>query len=659
MKRLILALALGAAGLLSCSEAETFTTAAGISGAYDLTLVNRLVFVTSSDTDELRVLDLDANPRDYVRAPNPLEPLAIPVLDRPLALARDVAYDVNGQEVVGQYVYVRSAGSQEISVVGAAPELLRQVRRLVAPGIVTALAGRGPLTEGEPSQLFFATQAAEGARVWRQELARPDVLESTTPPAPVLVAQLQPGETAQALLVLPANQLAIATRSAAGRGGRTFRVDVTAPDQVTELRFGAPVRQLYTHPRVTILAGRESRPELRLEAGTRVYGILDEAACGGRSGCSGVLAVDSATGQVSRELIALRDERDANNQPIISGYREGVQMTPITVGAALPTGMTIAPNAQLLVVQGGARVIDLFPLLGILPASDGRITLFDAVELRHFDFDPAAAAAAIELRNAAEQPKDPNNTGRTLLTAEVVNGATQTDVYRLFYQARLQGLSGLGRAAGTSTPFEVPRVEAERASLQPGDILVLEGDGGACATELSVGQVVPGTTSTTLVPSTPIPPECADLPRFSVLAGGAQPFVVFSATRGVLGRMGTGQPFTVAGPYFRHPDEQVGLPSPVQVRLTLSELDPRLARDDRYVVATNGAFVPFIAEVNRVDSTLGLGEYRLPASVVFTKAQDGTDFAYFAYPSADGILQMNLEQTYFDQLNDVGLRTFQ
>jgi hypothetical protein len=659
VKRLILALALGAGLLAGCSESETFATAAGISGAYDLTLVDRLVFVTSSDTDELRVLDLDSEPRGYVRAPNPLEPLAIPVLDRPLALARDVQYNANGQEVAGPYVYARSAGSQEISVVGAAPEQLREFKRLVAPGIVTAFAGRGPATEGGASQLYFATQSAEGARVWRQELPAPEALEASTLPAPVLAVQLPPGETVQALLVLPAaNQLAVSTRSGAGRSGRSFRLDTTAPGQLVELRFGAPVRQLYTHPTVRALPPRNGNPEVVLTAGTRIYGILDEAACGGQQGCSGVLAVDSASGQVSRVLIPTDI---ANRQ--IGRYVQGPEMVPIRVGNALPTGMTIAPNAQLLVVEPVEdrleRLISPFPLLGIVPASDGRIILFDAVELRHFDFDPEAALSVVELRNAAEQTK-PTTTGRLLLTADVVNGATMSDIYRVIYQSRLQGLAALSRPAGTGTNFDVPPSDAALAGVQQGDIIVLEGGSTPCTTELAIAQVIPGTASTTLVTSTPVPEACADASSFTVRAGGAQPFVVFSASRGVVGRLGTGQPFTVEAPYLRYPDAQTPPTPPVQVRLTLSGLESGLTRDDRYVVATEGRFVPYIVEVNRSDATLNLSEYRLPASVVFTRAGDeDTDFAYLAYPSADGILQMNLELLYFDQLNDAGLRTFQ
>lgn len=658
MKRLLLALALGA-GLLSCSDVDPAFASAGLSGTYDLTIVGRLVFVTSSDRDELRVLDLDAVPREYIRAPNPLEPLSIPVLDRPLALARDVHYGAQGQEVAGPYVYARSAGSQEISVVGADRTLLRELRRLVAPGLVTAIAARGPTTEGGPSQLYYATQSATGGQVWVQELPAPAALAdpATVLPQPRLVVPLSPGESVQALLALPPadptnnpaeNSIAIATRVGAGLGGRTVRVDLNAPDQFVELRFGAPVRALATHARAYRLTSLEPRvEETLLTPGQRVFGILDESACGVLSGCAGVLAVDRLTGEVAT---------DATGHP----------MVPITVGSALPTGLTLAANAQLLVTvrdpATGAdqKAIDRLPLLAIVPASNGEITLFNAVELRHFDFEPTGAVAAVELRDAAEQPKA--STGRVALSATVVDGATQSDVYRLFYQEVLPGLGAVERVPGTGPRFELSRATVERARVQSGDIIVLEDTQRTpCATELAVARVEPGASAETvaLVTDTPIPEECASLPRLSVRAGGAQPFVLYSQTRGFLARMGAGETYTEGATYFYHPNGFNPTVTPVQVSLSLlPTVDPAVVRGDRYVVNVSGQFRPFIVRLNTTSGS-GLELFRLPASVAYAVPSDGIDYLYIAYPSADAILQMNLELIFFESLNELGLVVFQ
>lgn len=653
MKRLLLALTLGA-GLLACSDTDTNATAAGLSGTYDLTLVGRLVFVTSSDRDELRVLDLDTSPRDYVRAPNPLEPLSIPVLDRPRALARDVQYNATGEEVDGPYVYARSAGSQEISVVGAGRAQLRELRRLVAPGLVTAIAARGPATEGANSQLFYATQSSTGAQVWVQELPGPATLtaEAELKP-PSVVLPLAAGETVQALLALPPadaaanpseNSIVVATRRGAGQGGRTLRVDVNAPDQFVELKFGAPVRALATHPRVFRLVSLDPRVEEQLlTPGQRVFGILDEGSCGALAGCSGVLAVERSSG----ELV-----RDATGQP----------MVPITTGVALPTGLTLAANAQLLVTQAdGTKTIDRFPLLAIVPATNGEITIFDAYQARHFDFDTAAAGYVAELRDSVEVAKTTRR--GNVVTATVVNGATRTDVYRLIYQGILPNLSGVSVKGDASAPFVIATTTADRAGVRPGDTITLESDTATCSEDLTVTQVGPGPEADTVTLATdrPTPEACATYPRFTMRAGGTdKPFVVTSESRGFLTRMAAGETFTQGGTYFFHPDGFDPNVAPLQVSLTIEpSQDPDLVRGDRYVVSVDGHFVPFIARINNIDTSVGLTTFRVPASAIYAVGNDGIDYAYIAYPSADGILQVNLEGLYFEVLNATNLRAFE
>ncbi|MFY0578432.1 hypothetical protein ACN28S_32705 [Cystobacter fuscus] len=196
MKRFMVSLVLGVGVLLgACTQQEPVALPAGLQGAYDLALVNDLVFVTSTDRNELRVLQLteDALKRGYVRAPNPLEPLAIPVLPRPQALARDVRYDAEGNERTGAYVYARSGGSALISVVDSAADKLHEVARLdtrlltgvSSGGPVTAFAALATEQEGGSSTLYFATQEPAGARLWRAPLSTdPQALASPRRPSP-------------------------------------------------------------------------------------------------------------------------------------------------------------------------------------------------------------------------------------------------------------------------------------------------------------------------------------------------------------------------------------------------------------------------------------------------------------------------------------------
>ena len=140
-------LLLAAALALGCSQ-QASAPPTRVPGSYDLALVGDLLFVNAASRDELRVIDLahagtSADPRDFIRGPNPIQPLAILVVRRPVALAKDVRWE-SGVEVAGPYVYARGEGSNEISVVGAARLALREERRLLASAPVTAIAARGP-----------------------------------------------------------------------------------------------------------------------------------------------------------------------------------------------------------------------------------------------------------------------------------------------------------------------------------------------------------------------------------------------------------------------------------------------------------------------------------------------------------------------------------
>jgi hypothetical protein len=336
-------------------------------------------------------------------------------------------------------------------------------------------------------------------------------------------------------------------------------------------------------------------------------------------------------------------------------------MVPITTGSALPTGLTLAPNAQLLVTRAdGGKEIDRIPLLAIVPATNGEITLFDGVQARHFDFDTAAASVGVELRDVTETPK---TTGRErVLTAAVINGASRNDVYRVIYQTILPGLGGLSRTPEATAPFEISRTAADRAGVRAGDILSLENATEACPTDVLVTEVAagPNADTVTLVPDRPTPEACATFPRFSVRAGGSQPFIVTSETAGFLARMAPGETYTRGGTYFYHPEGFDPNVAPFQVRLTLEpSLDPNLARGDRYVIPVDGHFAPFIARVNTADQAAGLASYRLPASVIYAVGNDGIDYAYIAYPSADGILQVNLEGLFYEVSNATNLRYFE
>ncbi|QRN93768.1 hypothetical protein JRI60_31950 [Archangium violaceum] len=652
MKRVIVSLMVGLGALLSaCTEEDTALPYAGLVGTYDLALVGERVFVTSSGNNELRVLELarDLEDRQYARAPNPIEPLSIPVLKRPEALTRDVRYDDAGAEVAGPYVYARSNGSTEISVVGADPSILREVRRLSTPelsksstGPVTAFAARGPDAEGL-STLYYATQETTGAQLWQLRLPGPEaLLAGAVIAAPTLLRAL-PNLAVSSILVMPnPRELAVATRGAAGVLGKSYKLNLDAGAGADlELNFGgAQVLQLATHPQVTyVLPEGSATPERTLQAGERIFGVLDASSCGGQSQCSGVLAVDSATGTVSKDIT-------------------GFPMLPITGNAGLPMGLSLSPNTQIL-LQSGTRSVVTQALLGIVPLSDGEILFFDAALLRPFDVIATAPSATVSFVNSVGTSQ--TGSSAVVVDAEsggLTNGVTRNNTYTLVYQGVLPGMNSVPYTPGSAV-FELPPAAWTQGGQQvrPGDIIVLTPETTGqqpCATDVVVGSVQPPASAganAVLVPAGAIPPECANFTRFQVRAAGNQPLVLSDSTA-FLQRLGVSETYTRTGPYYFHPDGYAGQTEGVDVRITVARLTEGIVRDERYVVNTLSNYFPFGIQVDL--SIPALQTFRLPGPVVQATVGD-TSYAYIAYPSADGILQVNLEAIFVDVTNSTGV----
>jgi len=718
LKRFILFLALGA-GLLSCSESLTTRTSAGLAGTYDVALAGRYLFVTSSDRNELRVLDLEASPRDFVRAPNPLEALSIPVLERPSNLTRDMGYALetlqnkDGQELSrvvvedagAPYVYARSFGSREISIVAAADPLLFQERyRLAGQGLVTAFAARGAVRErtrkqvvneaGEisgdeilsdvphparsKSVLYYAEQTGLDAKLYRVELPEPSQLtkESTVEPKALELALT--GRTVTALLVLPPpldqpgqESLVIATRSTMGTGGETFRVEVnnTQATRGVTYDFGTPVRLLATHTRAETAqedwqecefdeelrnAGGTPIPPPPLAAGQYIFGILDESSCASPQACSGVVAVESSTGARAKDGV-------------------GLPMLPISVGQSLPTGLTLAEGAdvnlpcQLKAEPSRTVPIVRRPLVGIVPASNGVITLFDAVRMRPFDLDPARTPTFTYVLVDSAGTTKPTTDAE--LTIQVFEGVTPNDTYRLLYELALPGLSSLAKkvvdcpAGAQGTCLEVAP-DTSRIEINE-DVVVLRNEAGICKDaagkelDFKINSMVASTEGKTIlgvarIDTAALPAECQEMSSMTVRASGAHPFVVFSDTRGYLGRLGPGETIEVAGSYYYQPSATLE-PAPKELRLTTSR---GVTRGDQYIVTTSSHFLPYVFSVDVGSVSAGLATYRLPGPVVYSRV-GGTDLAYIAYPSADGILQISLETITDNAANTTGLVPFE
>ncbi|HYO56452.1 hypothetical protein [Archangium sp.] len=683
MKRFIVSLMVVAGALLSaCTEQEEILQTVGLVGTYDVALVNYppgegadLLFVTSTDNNELRVLSLeeDADERRFVRAPNPIESLAIPVLSRPQGLTRDVRYDGSGVEQTGRLVFARSSGSTEISVVSADRDVLREVRRLEtrtltasaetpSTGPVTAFAARAP--EGDDrSTLYFATQEGAGARLWQVLLPAREILnaergraeaERTLVRAEPLGVALPPNVAVSSILVLPqSGMLAVATRGAAGTVGKTYRVNL-ATNETRELNFGgAQVLQLATHGRVP---GAEGQPPLLTE-GQRIFGILDASSCGGQSQCTGVLAVEASTGEVAKDS---------------SGY----PMLPVSVGSGLPMGLSLSTNTNLSVqtgeptdAAGNSRGIAV-PLLGVVPLSNGTIVFFDALRLIPLNVgaiwddedDEGKATASISLVNAQGAAQD----GAADIVFEGTFGVTRDQTFQLTYQGLLPGMALVERDAtgGFKVPFE-PR-PGKGQVVQPGDLIILlsgSTGGQPCTPELTVLAVQPPSppeTRATLVPSGAVSEDCAGYGFFQVRASGPQPLVLSSSSEDYIQRLGSGDTFSRQGPYFFHPPGYQGQSENLAVRIrvvrqNLNDPNQGLTRGNRYVVETESHFYPYLISVDL--SIPDLSFFRVPGPVVQARVGN-MDYAYIAYPSANGVLQVELTNIIAGAANNRGLFPF-
>lgn len=668
MKRVIVSLVVGVGALLAaCTEEDQALPVAGLAGTYDVALAKDLLFVTSSDRDELRVLELKEEQRDrgYLRAPNPIEPLSIPVLPRPQALTRDVLYGTMGEQDSGPYLYVRSNGSTQISVVASGREYLRELRRLStnelskslpAPstGPVTAFAARGPGADGL-STLYYATQETAGARLWRLRLPGPEQLkvDTTLVPEPLLEdpagARLPANVAVSSLLVLPQSaggpeQIAVATRGAAGAIGKSYKVDLTA-GSLMELNFGAQVLQLETHGSATYrklgvysYAADDTTPTQTLEAGTRIFGVLDPSSCGVPSQCTGVLAVDATTGAVLN---------DATGHPMLT----------IGSGSVLPMGLSLSSNTRL---QGVGEV----PLLGIVPLSSGQIFFFDGLSLLPFDMVAAYASVSSSFVTVLGETSTP---GQEEFTAgEQTEGVTRSEAYALQYQGVLPGMGAL---TVTKEPGKAPEYSVRASVLnqygmdvvRQDDVIVLLSEQGLpCGTDLVISSVTLPTASkpsAILSTATPVPGDCQDYPSFQVRAAGSQPFVIIGSSGAYYGRRAVGESFTHTASYFFHPfnpgdptgPQYGGAAEGTAVKIDLKRQRVGIQRGDRYVVTTSSNYFPFFSIVD-ITYDPSFRFFRLPGSVVQARIQVGTAeeasydyFAYIAYPSADGVLEVDLE----------------
>jgi hypothetical protein len=606
--------------LAGCSQ-STATNLAKLVGSQDLVLVDQLpgdgglaavrlegdqyvatelpakfLFVTSVDTNELRVLQLlrpNQLGRAFVPAPNPIETLSIPVIARPSMLAVDEGLNAQGVRVTGSYVYAARPGSAVISIVGATPDELRVVTPspIPTPGPVTAMAawmGDGLTKLPQTTELYVATFDGRRGAVYRISLlsspaALRAALAAATEEHPAIEAELLfdvGAEAVVALQVMPPLSgrtadgqafcdtracLAVATRRSAGRAGRNLLIDPQSLRAVP-LDFPGPIRDFAT-------VGR----------GLRLFGILDEEQCGSAQ-CGGVVAVDTKTALGATGFGRALDFT-------------GAPMEPIQTGDSLPTGLALGQNAFIRqtietydagsMTRGVGPALVEYELLGVVASSHGELAFFDGLAATPIDYDARRTTvskgtmlvpATLDDGGVAFTGPDGGFIGfsaegtRTETIPGVQDGGTGTEPWRIIsvgspdgggapyvldvadgylrtqslvviYEGFLPGLVRQPTTFADGTTLSVTTGFEGRAS--PGDQVVFyvdqNPDGGSTG---ECGQARVTGVDAGVLEVDSVPPSCVHRTSFSVRASGLKPHVVVADLEGYLGRAAVGDTLT-------------------------------------------------------------------------------------------------------------------
>lgn len=575
-------LIIAAAAALACNETPT-TGRAGINGTHDLTVVGDLLFITATDANELRVVDLAPVTPRFVRAPNPLHPLSIPVVERPVQLVRDTLW-AEGQETGGNWVYALSANARQISVVGAADTEGSLVERaIISAGPteqITSLAARGNGPDAA-STLYVGTYdtAKREASIRTLEVPPPGSLSqawttlcaespgracvdltsaSILPPAldemgmPVGAVGCA---TVSALLVLPkATELAYAlrptsayrTECAGARAsyldrGTTYLFDTANPTAQTLLQFGSPVRQLFTHSAYAGLPNEAAR----------IFGVLDESSClGAGAPCRGVLAVVGTAGLKPPAVDPLQYVVRPTSPQALCGREVGDHACDVTGWPMLPLSasssliMGAATGLSGPAVPPHAVALGSSQLVGVASNADGTLQFWDAEHLREFDVASEVSASGEVLGPRGTSFETPfmvtPQRGLELVGGpqdlQLADGSLRDEQVFITHRGYVAGARAwLAEAVGSS--ITVPQ---SASFLEANDELVIEAAEG-CPTELH-GDVFPITAVTANMDGTSTLTVATPLPSASCVVNvrpgeqSTRRWVVTGTVTGLLGR---------------------------------------------------------------------------------------------------------------------------
>jgi hypothetical protein len=597
---------------VACTSTNA-TSTANLNGAHDLVLVDQLqgdllaaksnnpdggpylvvglparyLYLTSTETNEVRVLETYVPGllyRRFSRAPNPLETLSIPVLDRPTMLAADEGRNSEGSRVTGAYVYAARPGAAEVSVVSIANHVQLGGKPMATPAPVTAIGAymnvdptdQDPTTSAPENllpattRLFVATWDGEFAAVYAADLGTDSpnidhldfkrlVLIAQTPISAMFVVSPLSNRTLDGTPFCDTKPcLALATRQNAGAGGQAMLLDPET-NRSAPLSFKGPVKYLTSSTNAS-----------------RVYGILDEQACGGPA-CGGVVAVDVVTGTTAAGFPAALD---AIGLPMLPLQSQG-----LITGLTLAEGGMVQQTVETTPTDGGT--VDAFDYLqqqyselGAFSSSNGLITFFSGLAGSVIDYDARRSivgAAAVRLpgpladggeaffgpdggvigSNTAATVVVQGDLSQTYRTATVTttdgtewnldlsDGYLDTQLIAIVYQGGIPGLVGVATSAADGVHLLTGGWEP-RAAV--GDIVTFDrGDATDGYVECGRSRIV--TIGAGFIEVAEAPATCADRVRFTVRADGQKPLVAAGDLESYMGRWAPGDTLTYNRPY--------------------------------------------------------------------------------------------------------------
>ncbi|HEY3452138.1 MAG TPA: hypothetical protein VGK67_37690 [Myxococcales bacterium] len=497
---------------LACNQATT-TSAVSIPGPNSLAVAGRSLLIASTAGDELRALDLSVDPRSFVRAPNPLFPLAIPTAPFPRAVAAYTAVD----GTTAPFAFALSTAGGQVNVVSTAS--LATLGAVVIPDTSLALAVTKP--DGQDERLVIAVTQGENGSLWtarfpatlKDEFTK---ISDVQPSLEVLLGVSSP----QALAASPSepNIVAVGDRLTEPDGlGRTGGLAICnlGTGTVVRLDVGGPVMALSFDL-----------------TGNRLFGLLDAEACGSEHPCNGMFRVDMTDPAA----------------PKLAGS--------IDIPA---TARGLAVGGAIVVTLATAETATIDPLV-ITSATDGSLYAFDGARMVPASNPATEVKASVLYKKVAPDGKPtPNPTDGPVvfgadnsLVAVLDSAVVRSESLTLTWEgAIVQGRAG--RIAGSA--LQDPAFDFAALGVLPGDLVVFGAESQGTCTKDADGEVKAkvATASSGRLELTALATGCLNPTGvfYAVRAPGA--YVAIGSRSGVHGRGVPGTKFSGAGVSFDIP----------------------------------------------------------------------------------------------------------